>query len=152
MNACRKDVGLAKKLAACRRVLYNWRDQMDETDPPPLGPANPYDNATCESFLKALKREGMRLQSTSAARAEEKHGRRNASSPISEYAVIRSRQRRAQNKFRASHKRTRTKPPARRTLRVRVGERWRCDRDIVGSQGGPHDPTSQNDARRTRAS
>src|SRR5260370_3416962 len=40
----------------------------------------------------------------------------------------------------------------RRTLRVRVGERCRCDRDIVGSQGGPHDPTSQNDARRTRAS
>ena len=36
MNACGNVVGLAKELAVCRRVLYNWRDRMDETDPPPV--------------------------------------------------------------------------------------------------------------------
>jgi len=36
MNACENVVGLAKELAVCRRVLYNWRDRMDETDPPPI--------------------------------------------------------------------------------------------------------------------
>jgi len=35
MNACENVVGLAKELAVCRRVLYNWRDRMDETDPSP---------------------------------------------------------------------------------------------------------------------
>src|SRR5271156_4462860 len=37
MNAFGNVVGLAKELAVCRRVLYNWRDRMDETDPPPSG-------------------------------------------------------------------------------------------------------------------
>ena len=36
MNACGNVVGLAKELDVCRRVLYNWRDRMDETDPPPI--------------------------------------------------------------------------------------------------------------------
>jgi transposase-like protein len=34
MNECGNVVGLAKELAVCHRVLYNWRDRMDETDPP----------------------------------------------------------------------------------------------------------------------
>jgi transposase-like protein len=36
MNACGNIVGLAKELDVCRRVLYNWRDRMDETVPPPI--------------------------------------------------------------------------------------------------------------------
>jgi transposase-like protein len=36
MTACGKVVGLAKELDVCRRVLYNWRDRMDETVPPPI--------------------------------------------------------------------------------------------------------------------
>ena len=36
MNACGNVVGLAKELDVRRRVLYNWRDRMDGTDPPPI--------------------------------------------------------------------------------------------------------------------
>jgi transposase-like protein len=35
MNSCGNIVGLARELGVCRRVLYNWRDQLDETTPPP---------------------------------------------------------------------------------------------------------------------
>jgi len=35
MNACENIVGLARELGICRRVLYNWRDRLDETNPPP---------------------------------------------------------------------------------------------------------------------
>ncbi len=35
MNACNNIVGLARELGVCRRVLYNWRALMDETNPPP---------------------------------------------------------------------------------------------------------------------
>ncbi len=35
MNACENIVGLARELGICRRVLYNWRDRLDETSPPP---------------------------------------------------------------------------------------------------------------------
>jgi hypothetical protein len=35
MRACNNVVGLARELGSCRRVLYNWRDRSDETDPPP---------------------------------------------------------------------------------------------------------------------
>ena len=34
MNVCGNIVGLARELGVCRRVLYNWRDRSDETDPP----------------------------------------------------------------------------------------------------------------------
>src|SRR5437667_4189177 len=33
MNSCGNIVGLARELGVCRRVLYNWRDQLDETNP-----------------------------------------------------------------------------------------------------------------------
>jgi transposase-like protein len=35
MNACDNIVALAKELCVGRRLLYVWRDQFDETDPPP---------------------------------------------------------------------------------------------------------------------
>ena len=35
MNSCGNIVGLARELKVCRRILYNWRDQLDETNPPP---------------------------------------------------------------------------------------------------------------------
>jgi len=35
MNSCGNIVGLARELGICRRVLYNWRDRLDETNPPP---------------------------------------------------------------------------------------------------------------------
>ena len=35
MNSCDNIVGLARDLGVCRRILYNWRDQLDETNPPP---------------------------------------------------------------------------------------------------------------------
>ena len=34
MRECDNVVHLARKLGICRRVLYNWRDRLDETDPP----------------------------------------------------------------------------------------------------------------------
>ena len=35
MNACGNVVGLARELGVCRRVLYNWRDRLDETNATP---------------------------------------------------------------------------------------------------------------------
>ena len=35
MNSCGNVVGLARELGVCRRILYNWRDQLDETNPSP---------------------------------------------------------------------------------------------------------------------
>src|SRR5215472_15644772 len=35
MNACGNIVSLARELGVARRVLYNWRDRIDETNPPP---------------------------------------------------------------------------------------------------------------------
>jgi transposase len=35
MNSCGNIVGLARELGICRRALYNWRDRLDETNPPP---------------------------------------------------------------------------------------------------------------------
>lgn len=35
MNSCGNIVGLARELGICRRILYNWRDRLDETNPPP---------------------------------------------------------------------------------------------------------------------
>jgi transposase-like protein len=35
MNACGNSVGLARELGICRRVLYNWRDRLEETNSPP---------------------------------------------------------------------------------------------------------------------
>jgi transposase-like protein len=35
MNACNNIVGLARELGIGRRLLYNWRERLDETDPPP---------------------------------------------------------------------------------------------------------------------
>ncbi len=35
MNSCGNIVGLARELGICRIVLYNWRERLDETDPPP---------------------------------------------------------------------------------------------------------------------
>ena len=35
MRGCDNIVRLARELGVCRRVLYNWRDQLDETRPPP---------------------------------------------------------------------------------------------------------------------
>jgi transposase-like protein len=35
MRACSNVGGLARELGICRRVLYNWRDRSDESDPPP---------------------------------------------------------------------------------------------------------------------
>jgi transposase-like protein len=34
-NACGNVVALARELGIARRVLYNWRDRVDETNPPP---------------------------------------------------------------------------------------------------------------------
>ena len=34
MHGCNSIVQLARELGICRRVLYNWRDRFDETDPP----------------------------------------------------------------------------------------------------------------------
>ena len=36
MRGCNNIVRLARELGICRRVLYNWRDQLDETSPPPV--------------------------------------------------------------------------------------------------------------------
>ena len=35
MCGCDNIVRLARELGICRRVLYNWRDQLDQTNPPP---------------------------------------------------------------------------------------------------------------------
>jgi transposase-like protein len=35
MNACGNVVALARELGIAHRVLYNWRDRVDETNPPP---------------------------------------------------------------------------------------------------------------------
>ena len=32
MNACGNIVGLARELGVSRRVLYQWRDRMEQTD------------------------------------------------------------------------------------------------------------------------
>ena len=35
MNACDNILGLSRELGIGRRLLYNWRDRLDETDAPP---------------------------------------------------------------------------------------------------------------------
>jgi transposase-like protein len=35
MNACDNIVGLARELGVSRRVLYQWRDRMEQTDSSP---------------------------------------------------------------------------------------------------------------------
>jgi transposase-like protein len=35
MRGCDNIVQLARELGICRRVLYNWRDRLDEINPPP---------------------------------------------------------------------------------------------------------------------
>jgi transposase len=35
MNSCGNIVGLARELGVCRRVLYNWRDRMEQSDSSP---------------------------------------------------------------------------------------------------------------------
>lgn len=35
MRACHNIIQLARELGISRRVLYNWRDRLDETNPPP---------------------------------------------------------------------------------------------------------------------
>jgi transposase-like protein len=35
MHGCDNIVQLARELGICRRVLYNWRNRLDETNPPP---------------------------------------------------------------------------------------------------------------------
>jgi transposase-like protein len=35
MNVCDNIVGLARELGVGRRLLYVWRDRLDETHPPP---------------------------------------------------------------------------------------------------------------------
>lgn len=35
MLGCDNIVRLSRELGVCRRALYNWRDRLDETDPPP---------------------------------------------------------------------------------------------------------------------
>ena len=35
MNACDNILGLSRELGIGRRLLYNWRDRLDETNPPP---------------------------------------------------------------------------------------------------------------------
>ena len=35
MRGCANIVGLARELGICRRVLYNWRDRLDQTSPRP---------------------------------------------------------------------------------------------------------------------
>jgi transposase-like protein len=34
MHVCDNIIQLARELGICRRVLYNWRDRLDETNPP----------------------------------------------------------------------------------------------------------------------
>jgi transposase-like protein len=34
MHGCDNIVRLARELGVCRRVLYNWRDRLDESNPP----------------------------------------------------------------------------------------------------------------------
>ena len=34
MRACHNIIRLARELGISRRALYNWRDQLDETNPP----------------------------------------------------------------------------------------------------------------------
>jgi transposase-like protein len=36
MNACGNIVRLARELGVCRRVLYNWRDRLDDTNLPAI--------------------------------------------------------------------------------------------------------------------
>lgn len=38
MHASDNIVALAQELGVGRRLLYNWRDRFDETDPPPARP------------------------------------------------------------------------------------------------------------------
>ncbi len=52
----------------------------------------------------------------------------------------------------AEHAQHTTKPPVRRTLRVRVVARGVLIRLLSGHKEVPYDPFTQNDARRTRAS
>jgi hypothetical protein len=40
MNACGNIVGLARELGVSRRVLYQWRDRMEQTDSSPGGLAS----------------------------------------------------------------------------------------------------------------
>jgi len=40
MKACDNIVRLSRELGICRRLLYNWRDRLDVTDPPPPRPEN----------------------------------------------------------------------------------------------------------------
>ena len=35
MNACDNIVRLSQELGVARRLLYNWRERLDETSPPP---------------------------------------------------------------------------------------------------------------------
>ena len=35
MLGCDNILRLARELGICRRVLYNWRDRFEQTDPPP---------------------------------------------------------------------------------------------------------------------
>ena len=35
MRGCDNIVRLARELGICRRVLYNWRDRLDQTNPQP---------------------------------------------------------------------------------------------------------------------
>ncbi len=35
MRGCDNIVRLARELGVCRRVLYNWRDRLDESNVPP---------------------------------------------------------------------------------------------------------------------
>ena len=35
MHTCGNIIRLARELGVARRVLYNWRDQIDELNPPP---------------------------------------------------------------------------------------------------------------------
>lgn len=47
MHACDNVVRLARELGVCRRVLYNWRDCFDESNPPPA--------RTPELILRAIR-------------------------------------------------------------------------------------------------
>jgi transposase-like protein len=74
MQGCDNTVQLARKLGICRKVLYNWRDRLDETNPPPartrelilrkqiLKPKRLLANKTLEVdfFRHALQRVGAR--------------------------------------------------------------------------------------------
>jgi transposase-like protein len=52
MRGCDNIVRLAQELGICRRVLYNWRDQLDQTNPPPI---RSRELILCKQILK-LKR------------------------------------------------------------------------------------------------